>query len=91
MPELSKGRGNRGRHGLRFIAQATFDHVHPASRGGANDESNLVSACWICNFGKAHYLLEEELGLEELYASNPPVRRDSWDGLVSQLSTKQPR
>jgi hypothetical protein len=28
------------------------DHVHPRSRGGDDDPSNLVAACFQCNIGK---------------------------------------
>ena len=78
-PELVGGRGNRGRHGIRMIVQATFDHVVPAARfegEGVNDMENLVTSCWPCNFGKAEFLLEE-LGLE-LKSSRSS---SSWDGL----------
>lgn len=29
------------------------DHVIPLSKGGTDDRSNLVAACWDCNQGKA--------------------------------------
>ena len=28
------------------------DHIHPHSRGGSNDPSNLHTLCWDCNHGK---------------------------------------
>lgn len=37
-----------------------IDHVHPLSRGGANHQGNLVTACVDCNLGK----LAKELGPE---------------------------
>ena len=37
---------------------ATIDHVKPKSKGGNNDESNLVVACFKCNQRKA----DNELG-----------------------------
>ena len=30
-----------------------LDHVHPVSKGGTNDELNLVTSCYDCNRGKA--------------------------------------
>jgi hypothetical protein len=35
----------------------TIDHVVPVSKGGTNDESNLVAACWECNAGKSARVL----------------------------------
>lgn len=33
------------------------DHVHPVSKGGRNDEANLVTACETCNGGKSDKLI----------------------------------
>jgi 5-methylcytosine-specific restriction endonuclease McrA len=80
-PELVGGSGNRGRHGIRLIVQATFDHVVPAARfegEGVNDMKNLVTSCWPCNFGKAEFLLKE-LDLELV----PPRSSSGWDGLCN--------
>jgi 5-methylcytosine-specific restriction endonuclease McrA len=38
---------------------ATLDHVIPWSLGGRTDESNLVSSCWSCNYGKANFTVEQ--------------------------------
>jgi hypothetical protein len=27
--------------------------------GGRTDESNLVTSCWSCNYGKANYTVEQ--------------------------------
>jgi len=37
------------------------DHVIPVSRGGAHDDSNLVTACFDCNRSKRDKLVEEWL------------------------------
>lgn len=37
----------------------TTDHVIPISRGGTNNQSNLVRACNDCNSDKGDLLLEE--------------------------------
>jgi 5-methylcytosine-specific restriction endonuclease McrA len=29
------------------------DHINPASKGGANDMSNLITSCRDCNLGKS--------------------------------------
>jgi HNH endonuclease len=34
------------------------DHVHPVSRGGSDDESNLVTACVECNSSKSDKILQ---------------------------------
>lgn len=39
--------------------QVHIDHVHPISRGGSNDMSNLVVSCAPCNIEKSNHTLEE--------------------------------
>lgn len=39
------------------------DHVHPRSRGGSDDEDNLVTACRTCNLGKSARLLPPPMGI----------------------------
>jgi len=79
LDSLISGSTNKQRHPLRMTTQATFDHVIPSSDGGTNDMDNLVTSCWPCNFGKAHFRLDE-LGLLAMEAANPPPV-DDWDGL----------
>jgi hypothetical protein len=43
--------------------QIEVDHFHPASRGGPNDEANLVTACHECNRGKGVMLWDDYTGL----------------------------
>lgn len=42
--------------------QWCVDHVVPLSRGGTNDESNLVACCMPCNSSKSDRLLTEWRG-----------------------------
>lgn len=35
------------------------DHIHPVSRGGSNDMSNLTTACSHCNLSKGDRTVEE--------------------------------
>ena len=82
MPELIAGRTDESRHGLYLILMASYDHVKPVNQEGTNDSTNLVTACWCCQFGKYKYSLDE-LGLAgpinlELVVS------DSWAGLDSK-------
>lgn len=42
--------------------QATTDHVVPRYKGGSDDESNLVSACRLCNNRRSH---EDAKGLAD--------------------------
>lgn len=36
------------------------DHIRPVSKGGDNDDMNLVTACYDCNRGKAAKLLDRQ-------------------------------
>ncbi len=56
---LPLGRTNKTRSGFYLIFAATLDHVLPWSLGGRTDESNLVTCCWSCNYGKANYTVEQ--------------------------------
>ena len=81
MPELIAGRTDESRHGLYLMLMASYDHVKPVNQDGTNDSTNLVTACWCCQFGKYKFSLDE-LGLTgpidlEL------VKSDSWVGLDS--------
>jgi 5-methylcytosine-specific restriction endonuclease McrA len=58
------GRNDLKRHGIFLAFSATWDHVVPFTQGGTSDISNIVTACWPCNFGKSNFTLEE-LGLED--------------------------
>jgi len=58
---------------------ATFhiDHVHPTSRGGADDPTNLALSCPLCNLSKSNRLfLRDEQSGAEVPIFNP--RRDNW-------------
>lgn len=66
----------------------TIDHVHPKSKGGKHEWSNVIAACRRCNGTKADKLLSD-LGWELPYIPGPPEARtwivlaqkprDSWD------------
>lgn len=73
--------GNRAKdlHAAFFALSATVDHVVPHSAGGLNDASNLVTACWPCNFGRMARTIEE-VGLLDPRLRPPLV--DGWDGLA---------
>ena len=79
MPELVAGRTDETRHGLYLMLMASHDHVKSHSEGGSNEDSNLVTSCWGCQFGKYKY------SLEALRLNNPlktePVMRGDWNGL----------
>lgn len=36
-----------------------IDHIHPVSKGGDNEESNLITSCYDCNRGKSAGLLTD--------------------------------
>ena len=79
MPELVSGRTDESRHGIYLMLMASYDHVKPHSEGGSNDDSNLVTSCWPCQFGKYKY------SLKKLRLQNPldvaPVALEDWCGL----------
>lgn len=70
-------RANTTTHGIRLVFSGTLDHVEPHSRGGRTDASNLVTACWPCNYGKANYTCAE-LGIED-------PRRSRLDEFISAV------
>ena len=76
-----------GYHGAFFAISASVDHVVPHSAGGTNEEENLVTACWSCQFGRGAWSLQE-VGLLDPRA-RPPVR-DGWDGLERVLTRQVP-
>jgi 5-methylcytosine-specific restriction endonuclease McrA len=49
----------------------TIDHVHPRSRGGVHEWTNVVAACSPCNHRKADRLLSE-IGWQLLISPVPP-------------------
>ena len=55
----------------------TIDHVHPVSRGGADQANNMVSTSMLKNAAKANFTLDE-LGWQLF----PPGDLASWDGLT---------
>ena len=58
------GRTNASRSGFYLMFVATLDHVFPWSLGGRTDETNLVTCCWSCNYGKANFTVEQ-LGIKD--------------------------
>ena len=79
MPELVSGRTDESRHGIYLMLMASYDHVKPHSEGGSNDDSNLVTSCWSCQFGKYKYSLKQ-LGLQNPFEREPDAFGD-WYGL----------
>ncbi len=57
---------------------SSLDHVVPHGRGGKNEDSNFVTACYCCQFGRGEWTLEEA-ELEDPRLREPV--RDGWDGL----------
>lgn len=56
---LPLGKTNATRSGFYLMFVATLDHVLPWSLGGRTDETNLVTCCWSCNYGKANFTVEQ--------------------------------
>jgi len=73
-----KGSSNRDYHGIWVTTAVTLDHVVPYSESGDDSDSNLITSCWGCNFGKYDYTCEElELSLPSIGGSSV----GSWSGL----------
>jgi 5-methylcytosine-specific restriction endonuclease McrA len=47
-----------GAHHSETTAAATLEHVTPWSKGGRDDETNLVTACAHCNFSRKNSTLK---------------------------------
>jgi 5-methylcytosine-specific restriction endonuclease McrA len=65
-------------HEIYWELWPAVDHLIPLSRGGGNDEKNLVSTSTLHNNAKGHWLLEE-LG----WSLHGPGDIRVWDGLTS--------
>ena len=65
-------------HPAYWELTATVDHLEPASRGGADDESNWVTTSMARNSAKGNFSLED-LG----WSLHPPGDLSKWDGLLS--------
>ncbi len=76
-----------GFHGAFYAMSASVDHIVPHSAGGTNDDENLVTACWPCQFGRGAWSLEE-VGVLDPH-KRPPVK-DGWDGLGRLLTRAIP-
>ncbi len=75
------GKNNLERNGLIFAFRATADHVLPIKQGGKTTLENLVTSCWVCNYGKAEKTLEQ-IGLDDP-RDRFILRRPTWLGLTN--------
>lgn len=64
-------------HSIYWSHYPTIDHVVPVARGGADDESNVVTTSMLSNAAKSNWLLSE-LGWHTTHA---PLAA-TWDGLL---------
>ena len=80
LPDVARwGARNAEKHTALAALSASLDHIVPHSRGGTNDEPNLVTACNACQFGRGQWTLAE-VGFFDP-REYPPVI-DKWDGLT---------
>ena len=80
LPDVARwGARNADKHTALAALSASLDHIVPHSRGGTNDEPNLVTACNACQFGRGQWTLDE-VGFWDP-REYPPVL-DEWDGLT---------
>jgi len=64
-------------HPAYWELTAMIDHLEPASRGGADDESNWVTTSMARNSAKGNWALDD-LG----WSLHPPGGMSDWDGLL---------
>lgn len=72
------------RHSALYAMAASLDHVVPHGRGGKNEMSNFVTACYCCQFGRGEWTLDE---VEILDPRERKPINDQWDGLTRLLAT----
>ena len=82
--EFRWGPGNLNKHACLAVL-ASHDHVVPRQWGGSNEEDNLVTACWPCQFSRHSYRIED-CGISDP-RDRLPVD-DGWDGLSRVLRRK---
>ena len=78
---LRWGKRNAERHAGIFALMASLDHVLPRSRGGRNEPSNLLTACWPCQFGRMDWTYDE-VQMANPRTSPAHPRLAGWDGLT---------
>jgi 5-methylcytosine-specific restriction endonuclease McrA len=71
-----KGSSNWDYHGIWITTVMTLDHIDPISTSGRDDDDNLATSCWACNFGKYDYTIKE------LDLDPPMTKRGASDGWV---------
>lgn len=80
LPDVARwGARNADKRTALAALSASLDHIVPHSRGGTNDEPNLVTACNACQFGRGQWTLEE-VGFFDPREYSPIL--DGWDGLT---------
>ena len=84
----------------RFDAHVLLeiDHIHPVSKGGTNDITNLITACQGCNSGKSDKTLDENTTvakartqLQELQEDARDLNDDGVDGGFARYKPNGPR
>lgn len=86
--ETKWGQKEFSRHSALYAMAASLDHVVPHSRGGLNEMSNFVTACYCCQFGRGEWTLEES-ELIDPRKFEPAI--DEWDGLSRLHNFKSPK
>lgn len=75
------------RHSALNSMAVSLDHVEPHSRGGKNELTNFVTACYCCQFGRGEWTLQESELIDP--RDHPPIV-GSWDGLSRLEKIKLP-
>lgn len=78
---LRWGKRNHERHAAVFALMASLDHAVPRSRGGTNDDGNLLTVCWPCQFGRMDWIYDE-VEMADPRVSAPHPRLAGWQGMM---------
>lgn len=70
------------RNSALYALASSLDHIEPHGRGGKNEQSNFVTACYCCQFGRGDFTLAE---IEVLNPLDRMPIIDDWDGLTRVL------
>lgn len=67
------------------------DHIVPVSKGGGNEEENLITACDKCNMGKAAKMLKDAPKSLESKAADVAEREEQIRGYAEVMQAKRER
>ena len=64
------------------------DHIHPVSKGGTNEEENLITSCFSCNNGKGAETLDVAPISTEKKIEIQKEKLDQYEGYLRLVDAK---